>query len=146
MSIKKNQKLRNLDPHLEREKERYKNPLPSREYILQILQQQGIPLSEQVLQKLLDITKKEEELFNRRLTAMMREGQIFRNRKGDLCVMEKLDLVKGCLAFAYKDSVNFHLHKMVFSFWEIKFRILLIILLTLNVCCFNFADYFLIKK
>ncbi|MER0171521.1 MAG: ribonuclease R [Nitrosomonas sp.] len=95
MSIKKNQKLRNLDPHLKREKERYKSPLPSREYILQILQQQGIPLAEQVLQKLLDITKKEEELFNRRLTAMMREGQIFRNRKGDLCVMEKLDLIKG---------------------------------------------------
>ncbi|OQW80982.1 MAG: ribonuclease R, partial [Proteobacteria bacterium ST_bin16] len=60
-----------------------------------ILQQQGIPLAEQVLQKLLDITKKEQELFNRRLTAMMREGQIFRNRKGDLCVMEKLDLIKG---------------------------------------------------
>ncbi|MDE2388312.1 MAG: ribonuclease R [Betaproteobacteria bacterium] len=95
MSIKKNQKLRNLDPFLKREKERYKSPLPSREYILQILQQQGIPLAEPVLRKLLDITKKEEELFNRRLTAMMREGQIFRNRKGDICVMEKLDLIKG---------------------------------------------------
>ena len=95
MSIKKNQKLRNLDPFLTREKERYKNPLPSREYILQILQQQGIPLAEPVLCKLLDITKKEAELFNRRLTAMMREGQIFRNRKGDICVMEKLDLIKG---------------------------------------------------
>lgn len=95
MSIKKNQKLRNLDPFLKREKERYKDPLPSREYILQILQQQGIPLAEPVLRKLLDITKKEVELFNRRLTAMMREGQIFRNRKGDICVMEKLDLIKG---------------------------------------------------
>jgi ribonuclease R len=95
LSIKKNQKLRNLDPFLKREKERYKHPLPSREYILQILQQQGIPLAEPVLRKLLDITKKEVELFNRRLTAMMREGQIFRNRKGDICVMEKLDLIKG---------------------------------------------------
>ncbi len=95
MSIKKNQKLRNLDPFLQREKERYKHPLPSREYILQILQQQGIPLAEPMLRKLLDITKKEVELFNRRLTAMMREGQIFRNRKGDICVMEKLDLIKG---------------------------------------------------
>ena len=95
MSIKKNQKLRNLDPFLKREKERYQHPLPSREYILQILQQQGIPLAEPMLRKLLDITKKEVELFNRRLTAMMREGQIFRNRKGDICVMEKLDLIKG---------------------------------------------------
>ncbi len=95
MSIKKNQKLRNLDPHFKREKERYEHPLPSREYVLQILKQQGIPLAEQTLQNLLSITKKEEELFNRRLTAMIREGQIFRNRKGDICVMEKLDLIKG---------------------------------------------------
>lgn len=95
MSNNKNQKLRNLDPFLEREKERYKHPLPSREYILQLLQQQGIPTAERSLQKMLGITKKEEELFNRRLAAMIREGQIFRNRKGDICVMEKLDLIKG---------------------------------------------------
>ncbi|MBK6957836.1 MAG: ribonuclease R [Nitrosomonas sp.] len=95
MSNKKNQKLRNLDPNLRREKERYEHPLPSREYVLQILKQQGIPTAEHALYKLLDITKKEEELFNRRLTAMVREGQIFRNRKGDICVMEKLDLIKG---------------------------------------------------
>ena len=95
MSNKKNQKLRNLDPHLQREKERYKQPLPSREYILQILQQQGVPVAEKSLQKVLSITKKEQELFNRRLAAMIREGQLFRNRKGDICVMEKLDLIKG---------------------------------------------------
>lgn len=95
MSNKKNQKLRNLDPYYEREKTRYEHPLPSREYILQILKQQGIPVAECALHKLLSITKKEGELFNRRLTAMMREGQIFRNRKGDICVMEKLDLIKG---------------------------------------------------
>ncbi|MBP9872360.1 MAG: VacB/RNase II family 3'-5' exoribonuclease, partial [Nitrosomonas sp.] len=95
MSNKKNQKLRNLDPHLKREKERYEHPLPSREYVLQILKQQGVPTAEHALYKLLDITKEEEELFIRRLTAMIREGQIFRNRKGDICVMEKLDLIKG---------------------------------------------------
>ena len=95
MSIKKNQKLRNLDPFLKREKTRYESPLPSREYILQILKKEGIPVSEPVLQGLLEITKEEHEIFNRRLSAMMREGQIFRNRKGDICVMEKLDLIKG---------------------------------------------------
>ncbi len=96
MSIKKNQKkLRNQDPFLEREKTRYKVPLPSREFVLQILKKQGIPTAEKVLQGLLGITKKEYEVFGRRLTAMIREGQIFRNRKGDLCVMEKLDLIKG---------------------------------------------------
>lgn len=95
MSNKKKQNLRSLDPHYEREKKRYGHPLPSREYILQILKQQGIPVAERLLQKLLSITKKEEDLFNRRLSAMMREGQIFRNRKSDICVLEKLDLIKG---------------------------------------------------
>ena len=95
MSNQKKQKLRSLDPYLEREKTRYAHPLPSREYILQLLTQQGIPTAEHALHKMLSITKTEEELFNRRLTAMIREGQIFRNRKGDICVMEKLDLIKG---------------------------------------------------
>ncbi|UJP05771.1 MAG: ribonuclease R [Nitrosomonas sp.] len=95
MSNKKKQRLRELDPFLKREEERYSHPLPSREYILQILKQQGIPLAERALYKLLSITKKEEELFSRRLAAMIREGQIFRNRKDDICVMEKLDLIKG---------------------------------------------------
>jgi ribonuclease R len=91
----KKQKLRSLDPYLKREKERYEHPLPSREFILQILKEQGIPVAEDALQKMLTITKKEAALFNRRLIAMVREGQIFRNRKGDICVMEKLDLIKG---------------------------------------------------
>ncbi|MBL8498844.1 ribonuclease R [Nitrosomonas sp. JL21] len=93
--MKKNQKLRNLDPFLKREKERYKHALPSREFILQLLQQEGIPIAEHSLHKMLSITKNEHDLFNRRLAAMIREGQIFRNRKGDICVMEKLDLIKG---------------------------------------------------
>ncbi len=95
MSIKKHRRLRNQDPFLEREKARYTKPLPSREFILQILKKQGIPTAEIKLQKLLGIAVHEEEIFARRLAAMIREGQIFRNRKGDICVMEKLDLIKG---------------------------------------------------
>ncbi len=95
MSIKKKLKLRNLDPYLKREKERYDHPLPSREYILQIMQEQGVPVTDQTLQKLFGISSDEYEIFSRRLSAMVREGQIMRNRKGDLCIMEKLALIKG---------------------------------------------------
>ncbi|SET59749.1 RNAse R [Nitrosomonas marina] len=95
MSIKEHRKLRKQDPYLDREKTRYTNPLPSREFILQILKQNGIPTAENQLQKLLGIKRHEQDAFTRRLAAMLREGQIFRNRKGDLCVMEKLDLIKG---------------------------------------------------
>jgi ribonuclease R len=95
LSIKKKPKLRNLDPHLEREKERYGHAVPSREFMLQILKEQGIPMNEKALQSLLDITEEENEIFGRRVSAMLREGQLMRNRKGDICVVEKLDLIKG---------------------------------------------------
>ena len=69
--------------------------LPSREFVLQILKEQGIPVNEKALHDLLQITEEENEIFDRRLGAMLREGQIMRNRKGDICVVEKLDLIKG---------------------------------------------------
>ena len=47
------------------------------------------------MKQLLGITEKEDEVFSRRVSAMVREGQIMRNRKGDICIVEKLDLVKG---------------------------------------------------
>ena len=84
-----------LDPYLQREKERYGHALPSREFMLQILKEQGVPVNEKALQSLLEITEEEDEIFSRRISAMLREGQIMRNRKGDICVVEKLDLIKG---------------------------------------------------
>jgi ribonuclease R len=95
LSIKKKHKFRELDPYLQREKERYSHALPSREFILQILKEQGIPINEKALRDLLQITEEETPIFDRRLSAMLREGQIMRNRKGDICVVEKLDLIKG---------------------------------------------------
>lgn len=92
-SKKKN--IRELDPFLEREREQYDNPLPSREYILQMLTERGVPIDQDELCTLLRIELDEEDLFNRRLRAMERDGQIMRNRKRAICVMDKLDLVKG---------------------------------------------------
>jgi ribonuclease R len=91
----KKKNIRTLDPFLEREREQYEHPLPSREYILQILAEQGMPIDQEDLCSLLEIELSEEELFLRRLRAMERDGQIMRNRKRAICVMEKLDLIKG---------------------------------------------------
>jgi len=93
MKNKKN--LRQQDPFLEREREQYEQPLPSREFILQILTEQGAPMTDEELLGKLLINKDEEDLFSRRLRAMERDGQIMRNRKRDICVVDKLDLVKG---------------------------------------------------
>ncbi len=92
---RKEQNLRQEDPHLERERERYEHPLPSREFIMEILRRHGTPLSAVDLAGLLDITEEEADLFSRRLRAMERDGELIQNRKGDLCVTEKLDLIKG---------------------------------------------------
>ena len=93
--MKKKNNLRSQDPHLDREREQYEHPLPSREFILQILGEQGGPVDEDELLHLLQIEDHEEDLFSRRLRAMERDGQIMRNRKRALCVVDKLDLVKG---------------------------------------------------
>ena len=88
-------KTRNSDPHAIREAANYTSPLPSRELVLQIMTDQGIPLSTEQLYILLDISDDEREIFNKRLNAMEREGQIIRNRKNQLCIAEKLHLIAG---------------------------------------------------
>lgn len=93
--MKKKNSVRLQDPFLEREREQYEHPLPSREFILQVLTEQGTPVHDTELLDILHIEKDEEDLFSRRLRAMERDGQIMRNRKRAICVMDKLDLTKG---------------------------------------------------
>ncbi len=93
--MKKKNNIRQRDPFLEREREQYENPLPSREFILQMLTEQGAPVAEEELLAMLQIEFDEEELFSRRLRAMERDGQIMRNRKHAICIVDKLDLKKG---------------------------------------------------
>ena len=87
--------LRLADPFLERERGRYESPLPSREWVLEVLQKEGVPVDPDHLLELLDIQEGEGNAFMRRLNAMEREGQIMRNRRGALCVVEKLGLIRG---------------------------------------------------
>ena len=87
--------IRRADPFYEREKERYDAPLPSREYILLLLTEAGCPVDVDAFSKQLAITEAEQELFQRRLGAMQRDGQLMLNRKKQLCLPDKLDLIKG---------------------------------------------------
>ena len=89
------QALRLSDPYLERERARYQSPLPSREWILSMLEREGVPVPPERLVQLLDIDSDEEETFARRLNAMERDGQIMRNRRGAICIVNKLDLIRG---------------------------------------------------
>ena len=96
MSMKKSPpKHAGKDPHAKREAAKYSNPLPSREYILEVMEKEGTPVTTGYLYELLRIRDDEREILNRRLNAMEREGQIMRNRKGALCIAEKINLIAG---------------------------------------------------
>ncbi|HJV06606.1 MAG TPA: VacB/RNase II family 3'-5' exoribonuclease, partial [Chromobacteriaceae bacterium] len=98
--------LRLQDPYLEREKVKYSNPLPSREFVLQILEEQGVPLFPHELASMLSIDMDELQFFERRLRAMEREGQVIINRKGAVCAAQKLDLLK-CKVSGHRDGYGF---------------------------------------
>ena len=103
---KKIESLRAQDPYLEREKLKYDNPLPSREYMLEILEKDGVPMFAEELARLLGILDDEQIFFTRRLRAMEREGQIVVNRKGAICVADKLDLIKA-VVIGHRDGFGF---------------------------------------
>jgi ribonuclease R len=69
--------------------------LPSREAILAALRAAGVPLPPADLERELAVGSIAREAFFGRLVAMERDGQILTNRKGELCVVAKLDLVVG---------------------------------------------------
>lgn len=84
------------DPYASREAEKYDNPIPSREFILQYLEDAQKPLRLKHLARMLDIDDEERlEALARRLKAMARDGQILRNRRGAFGLIQKMDLVKG---------------------------------------------------
>lgn len=88
-------KIRAADPFYAREAEKYENPLPSREYIQQLLGEAGAPMLAEELASLLVIHADEAEAFARRLGAMERAGQLMRNRRGAYILPDKADLIRG---------------------------------------------------
>lgn len=84
------------DPHANREADKYENPIPSREFILELLEQEQKPLRIKQVASLLQIEDDERfEALSRRLKAMVRDGQILRNRRGAFGLIQKMDLIKG---------------------------------------------------
>ena len=69
--------------------------LPGRDSILQALTEHGVPLAEPDLERLLHVAPHQREAFARRIAAMERDGEIMRNRRNAICVVAKLDLIRG---------------------------------------------------
>ena len=72
--------------------------IPDRERILIFLRERGTPMrADEVASALRVDGAPEREAFAGRLAAMERDGQLMTNRKGELCVVAKLDLVTGTI-------------------------------------------------
>ncbi|MBK5940176.1 ribonuclease R [Halochromatium roseum] len=93
---KKAQSARDQDPHRQREAKKYDNPIPSREFILEKLTEHGAPIGFDEVASLLGLTAEEDLVaLGRRLGAMVRDGQLLRNRREAFCLVNKRDLIAG---------------------------------------------------
>ena len=92
---RKKKKSSSRDPHQAREARNYENPIPSREFILETLEDQGAPLKFDELARQLEINEEQKDPLNYRLRAMCRDGQLVQNRRGGYCVVNKADLIAG---------------------------------------------------
>ncbi|MFO1312026.1 MAG: ribonuclease R [Burkholderiales bacterium] len=80
--------------------------LPSRDDILKALAAAGAPMPPEDLVRELRVARDAREAYEGRLAAMERDGQILVNRKGELCIVAKLDLVVG-LVQGHADGFGF---------------------------------------
>lgn len=104
---KKRRHYQKQDRFAEREAEKYENPIPSREFILEFLAEHDRPLTLRQLQTELDLTESQEkEALKRRLTAMARDGQLIQNRRGAYGLLDKMDLIPGRV-IGHKDGYGF---------------------------------------
>ncbi len=84
------------DPFKLREQAKYANPVPSREFIMDHLEQRACLMSYEELAEDLDLYEEDEiEAIRRRMQAMVRDGQLHRNRKGCYGLISKMDLIAG---------------------------------------------------
>ena len=95
------------DPHAAREAAKYDNPLPSREFIMSVLQEHGSPMTLKQLINHFDIQDDDSrEGLGFRLRAMERDGQVIRNRRNGYGLVSKMDLVPGRIQ-AHPDGFGF---------------------------------------
>lgn len=95
------------DPFADREAQKYAQPIASREAILAWLAKADGPQAAEEIGAhfRLDATEAREAL-DKRLAAMLRDGQLLRNRRGGFAVSAKLDLIAGSV-IANPDGFGF---------------------------------------
>ncbi|CAA0093249.1 Ribonuclease R [Halioglobus japonicus] len=95
------------DPHAAREAERYENPIPSREVILELLADAEKPLDHAEIATSLGLKEPEQvDALQKRLRAMERDGQLMVNRRGAYGLVDKMNLTH-CRVQGHRDGYGF---------------------------------------
>ncbi|MCP5129197.1 MAG: ribonuclease R [Pseudomonadales bacterium] len=95
------------DPHAEREAARYDNPIPSREVILELLNDAESPLDHDGIATRLRLAEPEQlDALRKRLRAMERDGQLMVNRRGAYGLVDKMNLLH-CKVQGHRDGYGF---------------------------------------
>jgi ribonuclease R len=95
------------DPHAQREAQKYENPIPSREFIMDHLRDRSGPATLQQVSFELELFEAEDvEALRRRLRAMERDGQLISDRKGAYGAINKMDLIHGRI-IGHRDGFGF---------------------------------------
>ncbi|HWV15069.1 MAG TPA: ribonuclease R [Cellvibrio sp.] len=95
------------DPFAEREAEKYENPIPSREYILDLLDTAETPVTHQQMCDMLNLSDEDQvEALRRRLIAMARDGQLISNRRDAYVRLDKIDVIRGRVQ-GHRDGYGF---------------------------------------
>ncbi len=95
-----------VDPQSEREASNYENPIASRELILQVVTDEGTMSHDHLLSKLKMNSPEQKEALRRRLNAMVRDGQLIRNRRDGYVPVNEEDLISGRV-IAHPDGFGF---------------------------------------
>ncbi len=82
------------DPEAKQEAKKYDNPVASRTLILETIKDAGMMTQSSVF-KALSVREDQEEGVSRRLSAMVRDGQLVRNRRGGYLPVDENHLIKG---------------------------------------------------
>jgi len=84
------------DPHARREAAKYDHPIPSREAILALMAERREMMKMPRLAEALGLEGEQAlDALGRRLRAMLRDGQVFRNRRDGYGVARELELIPG---------------------------------------------------
>jgi ribonuclease R len=95
------------DPHAAREADKYENPVPSRELILEYLENCDEPATHMQLVDIFNLSDEDQiEAVRRRLIAMCRDGQLIENRRRAFIPLSRIELIRGRIQ-GHKDGYGF---------------------------------------